>query len=386
MRLESQHRLALVTLGLVFLLGLQPRLAFSTESCAAGRPDRPVAESGDESGIGGTGIQDARPDRMSSPDDDSESGIGGTGIFGTVTNLDRLCVNGLEIKVPDQVLAQTSNGGATDGALAVGMVVWIRAKQSEDGLVADEIRIDPGLTGVVESVASEGFGIVISGQTVLLPDEARRAPGVAIESPVIGQRLVVYGLRDEREVLVASRIEVAHERDSSDGSGALARWLAESGPLHSLSIEGYVTGGPEKPRLSGLELEFPASTREIQRASFRPGLRMTAEGRISKEGVFRIERSTRLDRPRRAKPTNRKTTTTPETEAMTPTSDGRPDAPQSNPSSSTKSERPLREEIERNGRRPPTPPTPPTPPRIDRPRSSRPSIERPAGIDVQRLR
>jgi hypothetical protein len=389
MGLDPRHRLMLLILGVVFVLGLQPRTAFSTEACTTIAPDRELADSGDESGIGGTGVHDARPDRTNSPGDDSDSGIGGTGIVGTVTNVDRLCVNGLEIQVPSQALSQTSTGGSNDGELAVGMVVWIRATQSGDGLVAEQIQIAPGIRGEIEAVSNNGQEVVISGQTIVLPDDVRRGPGVAPGPPATGQWRQVYGLRDENESLIASRIEVDHERMTLDGprsvgSGAFIQWLAESGSLRSISIEGYVSGSSARPRLAGLDLEFPASIPEVQRDAFRPGRRMTAVGRISREGVLRIERPPTLDQPRRTMSIDRKAPVQSENEAIKPTSDGRPPTPESISPSEAKSDRPRGDEIERSRHR--RPPTPPLPPRIDRPTRHRPPVDRPPRIDNERLR
>ena len=375
MRREPHHRLALLGLGFLLLFGVLPATAFSAEACSPAGLERALVGSGDEdeSGIGGTGLHDARPDRLNSPGDDSESGIGGTGIFGTVTNLDRLCVNGLEIRVPDDVLAQSSNGGANDGQLAVGMVVWIRATQSDEGLVADQIQIHPSFAGQIEMISSNGQEFVISGHKVVLPDAVQRGPMVSSESTTTGHWLVVYGLRDENETLMASRIEVDQERKARAGNQMLVQWLSESGSLHSVSIEGYVSGSPEQPRLAGLELEFAPSTPGIQREAVRPGLRMTAEGRISQEGVFQIERLQTFDRDRRPAPIDSKTPMASDIEAMRATSEGRPAAPPSESPSSAKSERPRPEDVERIPRRPPIP-------------RSRPTVDRPPRLDIERVR
>ena len=70
----------------------------------------------------GTGLGE-RPERPNAGGDDSESGIGGTGVigvFGTITRTDRLCVNGLEIQIPDQLSILESSGAISEQSLKVG--------------------------------------------------------------------------------------------------------------------------------------------------------------------------------------------------------------------------------------------------------------------------
>jgi len=369
--------MSFLMLGAVLLLALLPQSASAVESCSTARRDQPLADSGDESGIGGTGIQDARPDRAIAPGDDSDSGIGGTGILGTVTIVDPLCVNGLLIEVPDEVKAQNAANGTSDGQLALGMVVWIRATGSEGSLVANQIRIVPGIQGQIESVSNRGHQTVIAGQTIVLPDDVRRGPGVANQAPVRGQWRTVYGLRNDANHLVASRIEVDREWKTSERPIRFAEWLAEGDPVDSISIEGYVAGSAARPRLAGLELDLPDSMSATQRDAFRPGHRMTAVGRISKQGAFRVERSTILGRPERENSIDRAPGVPPQNDATSPRSDGSSSpAPKSDSPSATNSERPQRKEIKRPPRRPPT-----APPRIDRPRHHRP-VDRPRRVQI----
>lgn len=51
---------------------------------------------------------------------------GAYGIFGIVTLIDRLCLNGLEIHVPNQVAVLALSGAASERSLALGIVVWVR--------------------------------------------------------------------------------------------------------------------------------------------------------------------------------------------------------------------------------------------------------------------
>jgi hypothetical protein len=369
MPLEFAHRLARLAgfIAILITVGSLATPAFSAEACESRGAPEQRPDSGDESGIGGTGFQDRRPDRSNSQGDDSESGIGGTGIFGTITDrghhertnqstgMDRLCVNGFEIRVPEQVLAQSSYDGPGGNLLSVGMVVWIHAMQDADGLVANQIELHPALAGEVRSVSSSGRELEVAGQRVRLQEETRRGPGLLDESPQLGQWVVVHGLRDEADTLVASRIDLDQESRTLAGDATVADRIADAGRLRVVSIEGYLRGSPGRPRLVGLDLELVPTHPAMDRANLRPGLHIIVEGRIPRAGVFRVDRAKTLERPLRGAPIDRAAPGPP----SPPTSDL--EAPHHNP-------------IDLKPDRPPT--LTPDRPHIERPRD-RPTLDRP---------
>jgi len=373
MRPEPRRSILLLCFAVASLLAARPIPTYAAGSCGNLLAPESFVQSGDgdESGIGGTGHHDVRPDRMTSPGDDSESGIGGTGIFGTVTDIDRLCVNGLEIRVSDQVLAQSSNSGIS-APLAVGKIVWIRARESADGLVAEEIQIQPALAGAVESIASDGQTFVVAGQTVALPEEALRGPGLASDSPKTGEWVVVHGLRDQDDRLIATRIEANPNRRIQAGVRMLAVAFLEGRSLRALSIEGYVRGDREGPRLAGLSLESAPTRRGIERGTLRPGRHLLAEGRISSTGAFLVERSVHLERPTRTAPVGRETLEPRERKerAVEPAPERGPGKPPSDSPPRSNTNRPRPEAMERR----------PARPDIKRPRS-RPQIDRPTSLE-----
>jgi hypothetical protein len=93
-----------------------------------------AATSGEDSGLGGTGIAG----------DGDGSGLGGTGIFGTITSLASLCVNGEQIHVSPEVEIVSQSGIAVGSeGLAVGQTVWLVAHPGQAGWFTEQIWILP---------------------------------------------------------------------------------------------------------------------------------------------------------------------------------------------------------------------------------------------------
>lgn len=272
----------------------------------------------DDSGIGGTGHSPAPTPRTRSgddddsgtggtgqaprPPDDGDSGIGGTGIFGTVSRSDRLCVNGFRIEVPETLTLEASTGASSENRLAAGQVVFVHATRSEDGLVAQRIILLDDQAGQIEVFDPAQRQLIVSGRRVRLAEGLAWGDGLGLDTLEAGQWISIHGLIDPDHVLVASRIEAGRAgkvRRVADGArGGAARWLAQAGALEYVSLEGFLAGTSERPRLAGFELELGRAVADALRERVKPGARVRAGGRIDAAGTLRVLPPPRPDPPR----------------------------------------------------------------------------------------
>ena len=355
---------------LMTLVAPSPAGALSLDGCSGGGIPLEILDASDESGIGGTGLEsdpsqgrrtDLAGGHRSNPlshedgaesgiggtgrspgSSDDESGIGGTGIFGPITarHLDRVCVNGLEISIPERLSSQTANATAsgdssTGEAIAVGTVVWIEATPTAEGLIAERIDIAPTLAGRISKIDANGRRLIVAGQPVRLPDPIRGGPIPGPQELRPGDAVTVHGLRDPSGEWIASRIESGSPehgiRSPSNGDDrpeappeVISRWLAKRPGPRFLSIEGYIEArrdDRDAPSLAGLPLAFGSGMTGDSRERLRPGARVRATGRLTPEGNLRIERLPESFRAHR-----------PETLAPHPSSSRNGETPPSKPS------------------------------------------------------
>ncbi len=188
----------------------------------------------------------------------SEGGVGGTGIVGTLVDVERFTVNGLDLTSAEDLSLRDAFGGVTPDRLALGQVLTVEASTTEGGaLRAQALSVVHPLIGTVEAV--ERRKITVLGTEVLVE---RGAPRKTAEGrnfrPKVGQRVAVSGLWRGPEV-VASRLDLLP--DASDEVEV---------------IEAVVKAGsaPDRPTLGGLELVLPASAQVPQLGTF-----VTVQGR-----------------------------------------------------------------------------------------------------------
>ena len=315
---RSARLFALSCLMLAGALTL-PALAVAAEACTGAPSALLVLDPGDEdSGAGGTGRAPAPSPRAHAgddedsgtggtgqaprPTDDGDSGVGGTGIFGTVVRGDRLCVNGFSIEVPESLTLEASTGSSSGERLAVGQVVFVHATRSEDGLVARRIVLRDDQAGQIEVFDAARRELVVSGRRVRLAEDVAFGEGLALGTLEAGRWISVHGLIDSERVLVASRIEAggageARPIDDEDRR-SVDRWLAEAGPLDYVSIEGFLAGTLERPRLAGFALGLDAAVPDALRARVKPGARVRAGGRIDSAGTLQVLPPPRPGAPR----------------------------------------------------------------------------------------
>ena len=247
-----------------------------------------TGRSGGESGMGGTGIALEESGVGGTGVSEDPSGIGGTGIYGTLTAFGSVCVNGLRVQYPEDVAVEW-NGELRDlSALALGQVLWVVAGGSPDDLSTRKIAIHSAVLGEVSGVDRANRRLEVSGRAVSVPEGAYLGEGLDFDTLAVGDRLDVSGLQSADGEIVASRIDLAglRDRDVSAAPKPEALVAATEG-LRWISVEGFLTGRPQQPRLGGIALDLssiPGQPDRVQR-----GKRVRARGRLLPDGVLRVE-------------------------------------------------------------------------------------------------
>ena len=293
-------------------------LALLGAACAPleGRRADTTGQSG--GGIGGTGVM---------------AEAAGLGVFGTITGLGSIDLNGLHIQIPAGIARDDLLGSAI-APLAVGQSVAVVTAEIEDALVARSVVEILPLVGPVEGVDTLHRRITVMGTSVRLDPSTPlldRGRDVALLPAAIapGDWLAVSGLWREG-VVVASRIERLPPQTLARATGLLrvvdgatriggteiaeadraeAGFAAVTGPyrdgrlvtqriragagalfpttLDRLVVEAFLARNPNDPgyHLSGFGIPMdPAST-----VAATVGQRSIFVGRY--DGTFLIERS-----------------------------------------------------------------------------------------------
>jgi hypothetical protein len=180
---------------------------------------------GDEDGIGGTGVV-ASTDGIGrtglGPDQDSD-GIGGTGlwssmilasdvgIYGVITALEPLTVNGHCLNLLDHAEMHLNGEPTNSGALELGRVVSVLAGLVDGVATAKAIHIHDAVIGPVEQIDDNGRWVAILDQRIAISDSTRF--DFASDPKLIGlktnQVLRVSGLRHVDGSIDASLIQLA---------------------------------------------------------------------------------------------------------------------------------------------------------------------------------
>ncbi|MEO1018312.1 MAG: DUF5666 domain-containing protein [Pseudomonadota bacterium] len=158
------------------------------------------------------------PEQPDQPDGDG--GIGGTGLFGTVTALGSVMLNGLNVQIePITSIRQ-------DSMLEVGATLLIEARAGANGYVADRIAAYYPLVGPIDRVDSGGQALSVLGTSVEIGPEVRvyDEAGEAIDRQTLrpGDDVAISGIWRNRSV-VATRID----RRPADASAAVSGLLRE---------------------------------------------------------------------------------------------------------------------------------------------------------------
>jgi hypothetical protein len=237
---------------------------------------------GDEGGIGGTGIQLRGGD---------EGGIGGTGIYGSVTRVDELCVNGLHVHLHASTGIWRNGQPASGNPLALGQVVWVRAAERDGRLYADRVDALSATVGPLTSIDAAGRRIELGRLSVRVAPgailvDADGGPLADLAPLRVGESLDVSGFYQPDGVLAATRIErVSGTRAARYIPPPIAFLVYAADGPHQLSIEGYAqTTGAGHILVDGLDFDAGALTGD---ATPRTGARVWMRGEVGPGRVLR---------------------------------------------------------------------------------------------------
>lgn len=227
----------------LLLAGCAPEAA----RLAGGQPE--------EGGIGGTGLR-----ASASPPDD---GIGGTGVFGAVTALGSVRVNGLRLATWSGTATESLLRGAAP--IQPGDTIAAEAVRTGEGLLASRIAVFHPLLGPAEIDADHrlrvlGTPVLLPAGTVLRDLRGRPHALAALRS---GQMLAVSGLWQGDRVVATSLLAL-----EGPVRGVLRGQLRQAG-------DGFVVGGT---RLRASDLP----------AGLAPERFVTVQGRPTEAG-FAVE-------------------------------------------------------------------------------------------------
>ena len=160
----------------------------------------------------------------------ADHGIGGTGIFGTITGLGSVLVNGLTVEFDQETVITNDGVLVAAAALAVGQVVSIEAGSRDGGLQARSIAITNAVSGPITAIAASGSQIEVLGQTVTVNSASLKTPAPINLSA--GQWVTVSGLRNAQGTIVASRVS----RRAAGGR------ISVRGPVTARTTNGFTIG------------------------------------------------------------------------------------------------------------------------------------------------
>jgi hypothetical protein len=188
--------IAWLLVGLFFALPL----AQAGDQCGIGGTGRAA-----ECGIGGTGVrQDGIGGTGHGVSENgvggtghASDGIGGTGIVGIITGFGSVWVNGLEVHYDAQA----------GQSLAIGQLVAIAADQQSGRLQARSISVIHTVSGQISQLDLVAGTLRVLGQTVKLNAETVISPSVGEANLLAGNSFIISGLRIEDGTVVAAYIE-----------------------------------------------------------------------------------------------------------------------------------------------------------------------------------
>lgn len=187
-----------------------------------------------------------------------EGGIGGTGVFGTVTGLGSVLVNGLRLETWAGTAVESLAGRGAP--VLPGDVVAAEVVRESDRLLATRLAVFHPLIGPLEAAPEGGFAVL--GTRVMLPaGVALRGPdGAPAEAAALrpGATVAVSGLWN-REAVVAGAVRVLQAdaarhavlrgqlRRTTAGLVVGATRLLGQGPQDGIETDRFVTvqGVPE---------------------------------------------------------------------------------------------------------------------------------------------
>ena len=157
-------------------------------------------------GIGGTGL--------------ARGGIGGTGVtaIGVIQRFGSIFVNGTEYLLLPTTRYQVDGHRAQSWALRRGNVVFVEARTRDHRSLAETVRVQHALVGIIRSVAHNGRALRILGQTVLMSRTTVRGRTAPNPHFRVGMEVRVSALPSAPGRWQATRIEALKKPRSRDMS------------------------------------------------------------------------------------------------------------------------------------------------------------------------
>jgi hypothetical protein len=189
------------------------------------REDPPVGPGG----IGGTGVQTARPGLGGTGV--SGDGIGGTGIVGVITGFGSICVNGLEVEFDSGTPLSDNGNPAPLAQLAVGQIVAINAKSEGESIVARRIAVMHAAVGPIGAIDHDTGDFKVLGQT------AHALRPADLSGLQVGNWVRVSGHRLALGEIAASRVEAIPAQQEAQLVGTVGAMDANSWTLEGTPVQ-----------------------------------------------------------------------------------------------------------------------------------------------------
>ena len=183
----------------------------------------PTAPHGDRDGIGGTGVvAQTEPDGIGGtglvdPTGDGDDGIGGTGVwpgegdvalYGVITNLNPLVINGHGMFVDDSTVVSLNGEKSGTDALVKGGVAWAKAGIRGGAVKAIELFVQSAVRGPIEDYVEPNKAFIVRGQFVQLT----RQTEIEVAGLHAGMWVEIAGIRDHEGNIQASLVMPADEQ------------------------------------------------------------------------------------------------------------------------------------------------------------------------------
>lgn len=248
--------------------------------------------SGDEDGIGGTGIvAEHDPDGVggtgiADPDVGETDGIGGTGVrrdsgdvalFGVITALDPLVINGHGMVIDDTTVISVNGQAAEITAIEPGAVAWAKIGLRDGTISAIEIRLQAVMQGQVTQYENSGGVLDVGGQQIRISQATKLVGNVLTP----GEWVEVYGVYDFNGQVQASLL-----MPTSDTQFKLFQkeslQLPFKGEVASYSVQGFAA-------LSGANLMLAGPNRNAITLQMVPGSLETTPQTIERPVIIEFK-------------------------------------------------------------------------------------------------
>ncbi|MEM9249318.1 MAG: DUF5666 domain-containing protein [Pseudomonadota bacterium] len=181
-------------------------------------------------------------------DDETDAGLGGTGLYGTVTSLNLLALDGQRLYLPDEIRIASVLGETDPATLRLGEVLIVEAVQARDGLCALNAAKFLPIVGQVDELDALAGTLSVLGTTVTLSSktviEDTSGNSLAQADVPAGATVAVSGIWS------GTRVVASHLRVLPRSQRAFA---SVTGPLRRGSDGGLVVGSTPLTTAVGIQ-------------------------------------------------------------------------------------------------------------------------------------